>query len=59
MFVEYLAYAAVIALAVFFSYRAGYNYGVRFCIKNLVTLGVIEVTVTEDGTTMISSKKMS
>lgn len=59
MLVEYFAYTAVIALAVFFSYRAGYNYGVRHCIKNLVTLGVIEVTVTEDGTTMISAKKMS
>jgi hypothetical protein len=59
MLVEYFAYAAVIALAVFFSYRAGYNYGVRFCIKNLELLGVIEVNVAEDGTTMISSKKMS
>jgi hypothetical protein len=59
MLVEYFAYAAVIALAVFFSYRAGYNYGVRFCIKNLVVLGVIEVTVTEDGDTIVTSKKMT
>ena len=59
MLVEYFAYTAVIALSAFFSYRSGYNYGIRCCIKNLVTLGVIEVTVTEDGTTMISAKKMS